>query len=216
MRPARTQSSAGCEFFVVRPIGMRRDVVNDDARSGKGGRSTRASTDADFNAVDGRVIEVRQAGCHRLAEMPAFAIEQQDAAQHCGMKLLHAPHDSSENAGEWITSGQQLQHIAAKLFVLSGLLALGDVDVAGDETTAGDGCAANFEPASVWSRTLDTVGLEILGARDNGLYLLFRIARAIFTPIGIKAGKFFEIDPALRKQGTGEIERLLESGRCRR
>ena len=98
---------------------MRLDVVDNDALPGRGGRPARADANADFQSIDRCVIEIRQAWRDTLAETFALAIQQQDAANHLGIELLHAAHNTFEHVLERSASGQQLQRLAAKLFIPS-------------------------------------------------------------------------------------------------
>ena len=115
---------------------MRRYVVNEDAVASESGSSAGADAGADFKAVDRRVIEIRQAGRHAIAKAFAFTVEQEDTAKHPGIELLHALHNGFKNSGERCISRQQFQNTAAKLFVLLGLLAPGDVNQAAADQPA--------------------------------------------------------------------------------
>ena len=127
LRPACSQPSPGREILVALPIGMRHDVLDNDTLPGRGSRPATADANADFQSVDRRVVELRQAWRDTLAETFAPAIQQQDAADHLGLDLLHAADNGFEYAPERNASSQQLQRVAAKLFIPLGQLALGDV-----------------------------------------------------------------------------------------
>ena len=106
---------------------MLQDVVDNDALPGRGGRPARADANADFQSIDRGVVKIRQAWSDTLAETFALAIQQQDAANHVGFELLHPAHNAFEYVLERSASGQQLQRLAAKLFILLGQFALGDI-----------------------------------------------------------------------------------------
>ncbi len=76
------------------------------------------------NAV---VIRIGQAGRRAGHKVSALAVEQQDAAQHVRLLLLHAQHDGLQYRGQRRAMGQQFQHMIAVLFALLGKFALGEV-----------------------------------------------------------------------------------------
>jgi hypothetical protein len=106
---------------------MALDVLDDDALAGECGGAERRHPDADLDAVERSVIRIGQAGRRAGHKISALAVEQQDAAQHVRLLLLHAPHDGLQYRSQRRAPGQQFQHMVAVLFALLGKPALGEV-----------------------------------------------------------------------------------------
>ena len=126
LRPASTQSGAGGQRKIRRPVGVRRDVLDDHALAGKGGRAARPGTHSDGKSVESFVVEVRQAGCDAAFEPFPIVVEQQDAAQHRGIQLLHTKHQCLKNVWKRLASGQHFKDMAAELIVPFGAFCLAD------------------------------------------------------------------------------------------
>jgi hypothetical protein len=122
------------------------------------------------------------------------------------VNVLDTANNRQQNAGQGLAIDQQLQRLPVKLFVLCGLLAFGDVDVAGDKAAAGDWRTANIELGAVGAQALHAVRLEVAGAGDGGVHLLFQIAGAVFAPASIETNQLFKIRPALFEQGRRKIK----------
>ncbi|EEF22551.1 conserved hypothetical protein, partial [Ricinus communis] len=124
---------AGAELRLQRQVAVDgprwgvADILDDHAAARAHRLAAGADAVADRHAVDGGVVEARQAGRRAHQQVFAAVVQQQDAALHVVVIGLDAAHHAFEDGLQRRAGGQQFQHVAAGLLALLDLGALGDV-----------------------------------------------------------------------------------------
>jgi hypothetical protein len=80
LRPASGQTGFRGQRPEGRPVGVGRDILDDDPLPGIGGRAAGTHVRAVLQAIDGPIIDLRQTGRDGGVQMPTRGVEQEETA----------------------------------------------------------------------------------------------------------------------------------------
>ncbi len=141
-----------CQVAVVRPARVGLDIVGDDGRAGVHGRSAGADVRADLQAVDGRVVRVRQVRGHAVLDGVGLGVVEEHRPDHARSLRLDGLDQGAEDPPQRFTAGDLRQGLGLQAQAHRGLLAGRHVEPGAAEAGqravgVEDGPAANLLPA---------------------------------------------------------------------